>query len=184
MWMESLRSKDSADFCKRHLFKFSPKLSRPQKEWGRLFVCRGKNSTACRLEFWKMSFPSVSHHNLNSICRRSRFFVIDWQRNVIRKRRCFRGRHGGRCFNFYTKSLLTRKMHTQNFHFNQKLSFKKSSNWKSVWIKVWDGPQIYSGAHTVEKCRKGFDFNQSSMMIQLNDRGYRTWHVMMIWETN
>jgi len=65
-------------------------------EGGRLFVCWGKNSSACHVEFCKMAFPWISHHNFNCICRRFRIFC-HWLRESNHKKKVFYGRHFGRC---------------------------------------------------------------------------------------
>ena len=81
------------------------------------------------------NFSSQFEFNLSPI----QFFVIDWQRKVIkRRRRCYGGRRAVALavVLVFTRSLLTRKMHTQSFHFNQKLSFKSSQNWKSLIYRV------------------------------------------------
>ena len=112
-------------------------------EGGMVFVCWGKNSSACHVEFWKMAFSWISHHKLNCIC--GHFFVIDWGK-VIRRKRCQAVTLAVvQVEDLYTLSLLATKMHAQNCRFNPKLSFKSSSNEKYwlVWIKVctvfWTG---------------------------------------------
>ena len=84
--MESLRSKDFADFCKRHLFKFSPQLSQPQKEGGCLCV-GAKIPAPVMSSFARWRFLGFLITTSIVFVGDSEFFVID-SGKVITRRRC------------------------------------------------------------------------------------------------
>ena len=157
MWMESLRSKDFADFCKRHLFKFPRRaLSQPQSEGGRVFVCWAKKfqRLSCRVleDVLSSDFSSQLELYLSAIQN----FVCHWLTQSNHNKKVLLGRHFGRCLDGrFLHSPKDENAHTE--------FFVSTKNWVSnqvqienhwLVIKVWNGvldrlllySQIYSWA--------------------------------------